>query len=259
VQAKFGSLNYLPYLRDMILNKDTLKLASKNIGIYKITINDKEYIGSSCNIGSRLKHHLWSLENNIHHNRTMQNAWNKYGENNIFYEVVEICSEDDLIIREKYYIDTLNPYMNHILNPVNIVRDETYKQRLSEAAKRSYQEGREVVNKKTVYKYSLEGDYIESFTSLTDAGNPTAICACCNNRAYTAEGYRWSYERVDKLPTRKKKYLEKSVVQLCTDGIKELKVWDSKTIAERELGVTNIARAIKKGICAGGYKWQYEV
>lgn len=117
------------------LNTLTLKTALKSIGIYKIKINDKEYVGSSCNIGHRLKHHLWSLENLKHHNRTMQNLYNKYGKEEIYFTIVEECSDDILIERETYYISTLNPYINHILNPQTLVRDDICKKRMSEAKK----------------------------------------------------------------------------------------------------------------------------
>ena len=109
------------------LTTDSIKIALNRVGIYKIKIIDKEYIGSSCNIGSRLKHHLWSLQHLKHHNRTMQNLFNKYGINNIYFEIIEECSEEVLIEREAFYIKTLNPYINHILDPQSLVRDEVYK------------------------------------------------------------------------------------------------------------------------------------
>lgn len=242
----------------MILNKETLKGVSGILGIYKITINDKEYIGSSCNIGNRLKHHLWSLENKTHHNRTMQNLYDKYGKDKVHYELVEQCSEDILIEREKHYIDLLKPYINHILDPQKIIRDKTYKKRLSEGVRKSFENGRKVVNKRPVHKYSLEGKYIESFEDMTSAGNPTSICAACKGKVHTAEGFRWSYKKQDLLPTLKKNYTTKPILQLSKDG-KQLKEWESTIVAEQTLGITNISRAIKKGTLAGGYKWQHKV
>lgn len=46
-----------------------------------------------------------------------------------------------------------------------------------------------------VYQYNLEGKYIQSYKSITDAARATnqdvtAICSVCNNRSYTAGGYR---------------------------------------------------------------------
>ena len=163
-------------------------------GIYKITINNKIYIGSSKNIKNRLNTHLKTLKNKTHHNHTMQNLYNKYGIDNIYFEVIETCLEENRISREKYYINSIKPYINHILDPENIIRDKEYKHRIS-ISKKKYYETHSPVNIKMVYQYSLEGKYLQSYKSITDAAistnqDTTAICSVCNNRSYTAGGYR---------------------------------------------------------------------
>lgn len=81
------------------------------IGIYSITniINGKLYIGKSKNIKSRWLDHERNLRKNKHHNDYLQNAWNKYGEVNFKFDVVEItdeeCKLDEL---EIYYIKQFN-------------------------------------------------------------------------------------------------------------------------------------------------------
>jgi group I intron endonuclease len=42
----------------------------------------------------------------------MQRHFDKYGENNFCFEVVEYCEKNKLIEREQYYINLLNPKMN---------------------------------------------------------------------------------------------------------------------------------------------------
>ncbi len=83
-------------------------------GIYKITslINDKFYIGSSNNISKRRKEHFSDLRGNKHNNTHLQNIYNKYGEENLIVEVIELCSELDQFEREQYFIDSLNPSIN---------------------------------------------------------------------------------------------------------------------------------------------------
>lgn len=63
----------------------------KNSGVYKFRniINGKIYIGSSCNCKNRERVHLKSLRNNIHHSITFQRAFNKYGEENFVFEILE--------------------------------------------------------------------------------------------------------------------------------------------------------------------------
>lgn len=83
-------------------------------GIYKILNikNDKFYIGSSKNLIKRKNNHFTFLKSNIHHNKHLQNSWNKYGSENFVFEILETCEEKELLIREQHYIDNLNPQYN---------------------------------------------------------------------------------------------------------------------------------------------------
>ena len=244
------------------LTTDSIKIALNRVGIYKIKINDKEYIGSSCNIGSRLKHHLWSLQHLKHHNRTMQNLFNKYGTNNIYFEIIEECSEEVLIEREAFYIETLNPYINHILDPQSLVRDDVYRKRISESRKKAYANGLKPHNLKAVHKYSLDkGEYLESYDSLTAAAKSinaksiNSIKAVCNGKQTSAGGYIWSYNKVSLVFSKDKKYKLQPVLQYTIDDI-FIKKWESIKQASKELGISNINRAISKNLTAGGYRWK---
>lgn len=77
------------------------------IGIYKIEnlITNKIYIGSSKNINERFINHKSMLRNNSHHCIYLQRAIDKYGLDNFSFEVLELCPEEDLVIKEQYYID----------------------------------------------------------------------------------------------------------------------------------------------------------
>lgn len=84
-------------------------------GIYKIqSISHSErcYIGSSFAINERWKIHLIYLRRGDHHSPKLQNHYNKYGENDLEFIIVEPCMPDWLVIREQYYIDTLKPWFN---------------------------------------------------------------------------------------------------------------------------------------------------
>jgi group I intron endonuclease len=83
-------------------------------GIYKILNikNNKFYIGSSKNLIKRKNQHFLFLKLNIHHNKHLQNSWNKYEPENFIFEILEICDQGDLLIKEQYYIDTLRPHYN---------------------------------------------------------------------------------------------------------------------------------------------------
>lgn len=77
------------------------------IGIYQIKnkSNNKVYIGQTIqSFQRRYWLHQWKLRNNVHDNKYLQNAWNKYGEDNFEFSVVEITDKNNIDEREKYWI-----------------------------------------------------------------------------------------------------------------------------------------------------------
>lgn len=84
-------------------------------GIYAIvcTVNGKLYIGSSNNIYQRWHTHRHTLNRRKNGCRILQAAWNKYGEENFEFVVLERVDDlNNLISREQHYIDTLKPEYN---------------------------------------------------------------------------------------------------------------------------------------------------
>lgn len=78
------------------------------IGIYKIEnkVNGKVYIGQSINIEERWRTHRNMLRRDDHYNKHFQNSWNKYGEENFDFSVIENVSDiKQLSPREIYWID----------------------------------------------------------------------------------------------------------------------------------------------------------
>jgi group I intron endonuclease len=76
-------------------------------GIYKIVnrANNKYYVGSSKDIEDRWIQHKADLRNNNHKNDYLQNAWNKHGENNfdfIIVEEIEPTKQKLLEVEQKY-------------------------------------------------------------------------------------------------------------------------------------------------------------
>lgn len=81
-------------------------------GIYQIRnlANGKLYIGSASNLYRRKKHqHLYLLRKRVHHNTHLQNAFNKYGEQNFIFEVIEFVEDKNKLLElEQYWLDKLN-------------------------------------------------------------------------------------------------------------------------------------------------------
>jgi group I intron endonuclease len=109
-----------------------------NSGIYLIKniINEYKYVGSAVNIRKRRNRHLSDLRKNKHHSKYLQRAWNKYGEENFIFEVIEeVIDKSSLTEREQYYLDILNPEYNlekTAYSSLGIKRSKEYIKKLSE-------------------------------------------------------------------------------------------------------------------------------
>lgn len=79
-------------------------------GIYKIEnlINHKVYIGQSIDIYTRWFTHKEKLRKGTGHNKYLQSAYNKYGEENFEYSIICRCSKEELDEKEIYYISLYN-------------------------------------------------------------------------------------------------------------------------------------------------------
>jgi len=78
-------------------------------GIYEIKckLTGKIYIGSSVNINRRWMNHKNLLKQNKHYNKYLQSSWNKYGEENFEWRVIEIVDKENLIESElKWFTNT---------------------------------------------------------------------------------------------------------------------------------------------------------
>lgn len=85
------------------------------IGVYKIqsyTVPDRIYIGSGKNIRNRWNTHLYLLRHNKHHSKKLQNHYNKYGEQDLHFNILMECEIDKLLIKEQCYINIFQPYFN---------------------------------------------------------------------------------------------------------------------------------------------------
>lgn len=80
-------------------------------GIYQIKniINGKAYIGQvNFKRGNivRWREHRSLLNENLHYNNHLQHAWNKHGEKNFIFEMIEVVENKAILDeREKYWID----------------------------------------------------------------------------------------------------------------------------------------------------------
>jgi group I intron endonuclease len=83
-------------------------------GVYKMvnTANGKLYVGSSTNIESRIRQHVYALRKGVHHNVHLRSAFSKYGERCFVFSLLEACAKDVLLACEQRHLDALSPAYN---------------------------------------------------------------------------------------------------------------------------------------------------
>lgn len=109
-------------------------------GIYCLRnkIDGRCYVGSAEKLNYRLWDHKHRLIKNNHANRYLQNFVNKYGIDNIYYEILEKVGLNNLIEREQYYMDTLKPEFNILLvagSSKGVVMSQEQKDKISKNRK----------------------------------------------------------------------------------------------------------------------------
>jgi group I intron endonuclease len=84
-------------------------------GVYKIVCipTGKIYIGSAINLHKRRREHWADLRAFRHRNRRLQNAWNKYGETEFKFEVIELVLASFILEREQFWMDKLRASDRH--------------------------------------------------------------------------------------------------------------------------------------------------
>lgn len=168
------------------------------IGIYGIRniIDGKLYVGQSSQVEARWVHHKRDLNNNKHHNKHLQSAWNKYGADSFIFYIIEECSQEELDGYEAYWIDYYHSYECGYNLDCGGGGIRGYKHTEEELVKM-----RQIQKPKRVAQFDLNMNYLRSWESASTAGkelghqSASGIKRCCEHDKYKkAYGYRWAYE-----------------------------------------------------------------
>ena len=118
---------------------------------------------------------------------------------------------------------------------------------------------------KPVYAYSLEGDFVKEFSSITEAskavnGNRSDIKKAIKKQIRYSKGYQWSFEKIDKMPSLKTgRNGGIRVIQKDKDTNEIIAIFESQSEASR---LTNSSKSGIEKCCRGkqktcnGFKWE---
>jgi len=171
-------------------------------GVYKIIniLNNECYIGSAqISFYRRKNQHFHLLRKSCHHSIHLQRAWNKYGEQNFKFEILEECIPEKCIEREQFYFNILKPDYNILPNAdsragttlspatkkkaIKALNDNRWKLELPEIRQKmsDYHKGRKktkehamkvgAASKKKILQYNKKGEFIKEWNSVKDAEN----------------------------------------------------------------------------------------
>jgi group I intron endonuclease len=136
-------------------------------GIYQIVnqVNGKRYIGSAVNLNERKYTHLSLLRNSKHHNKHLQQSYNKNNETNFKFEILLYCDKKDLIFYEQRAINAYSFY-RELYNirkiaesNIGIKFSEEHKMKIglrNKGRKRSEEEKNKIRNSLLGFKHSIE-------------------------------------------------------------------------------------------------------
>ena len=269
----------------------------KNCGIYQIENikNHKIYIGSSINLNRRKIYHFSMLRNNRHCNIRLQNSFNKHGEENFKFTIIEYVdinknSRDEILRIEQFWIDKFATYDRKLgfnMSPVTKGSGPHTKEskkkisiankghRHSEETKRKIskistgrklsKEQKEKIGKSCQIKV-LNVTTGEIFNSIREAArrfniSNTNISHVCLGKSETAGGYSWEYlntERKEKANKNRHNRLSNSNRFRKIINITTGEVFEkiNDAVEKYNLSASNISATIHgKQKSCGGFKW----
>lgn len=266
--------------------------------IYKATnlINNKIYIGQTTkSLDVRISKHLMDAK---YYNKVMfHRALNKYHENNFSWEIIDYAENAvDLDMKEVYYIKHYRSFVkmegSHGYNMTQggygasgenhpsfgkAVSEETRIKISKSLLKRM--ETEKSKSSKSVMQFSLVGEYIQTFESMTMAyknlgiskGHIGTVCKG-SGRLYSAHGYIWCFKkdysedfikkRIENYKKSKIAHNRKKVMQIDFQG-NLIKIHESTKEAMKSINnKENSGNIIKAclGLIPSAYKyiWIYE-
>jgi group I intron endonuclease len=202
-------------------------------GVYSIYFknckSNKIYIGSASRSENkksengfydRWSTHICRLKNKTSGNPILQNAYNKYGQDNMIFNILEECPPSDCLIKEQYYIDKFNSYIfGYNARPLSN-NNKGFKQT-------EYQK-KQVRNK---YK-EIRNSYVNDIKFLYNSGKTTREIS--QTLKISRGVISKIFDENNITPRKLMDYTKKKIYQFDLNGI-FIKEWESVNSCSREL------------------------
>lgn len=208
-------------------------------------VDGKMYIGSASVIHDRLIHHRWCLNNGRHENNHLQNAWDKYGEDNFRFVPLFECEERERVGKlgyEQAFFDLIWGYLYNI-NPVAELMTPT----------------------RAVCSWDKNKNFLKRYDSLASASRDTgahvsAISKVCKGKLRTSAGFFWTYDNEELVVSPPRKNIGSNPSCPCSynnDGIEFKKFYSYSEAAKSFNGssATIAAACSGRARTAYGYFW----
>ncbi len=187
-------------------------------GIYSITCvrNSRKYVGQSVNLERRWKQHRSRANLGNHSNPRLQACWDKYGEPNFKFEILEVCEEKILSEREEFWIDKLGT--SHTLGGLNLeekIRSDIYRRRPSKS--------------QIAKRVSSVSKRIKAFGEEKTVREWCEIYHQVPSTVHWRLRSGWSAEKALLTPSQKKSFIFEGVNQSLTDHCRRLNL-NPKTV-----------------------------
>jgi group I intron endonuclease len=264
----------------------------ETIYIYTLTdpiTNEIRYVGKTNNLVRRLNAHIKRSKTNKYHSARWINSLIDKGFKPVI-SIIEECTEKNWEEREIYWIG----YYRELFDLTNILggggHTATYgrlgkpwseeqkinnrKARLgmsvnhTDEGKKNRANGIRKYcneNKKKVFQYSLDGEFIKEWDSAVDAGlelniTHSNITKVCKGEGKRAGKFIWSYELKEMTKYENKKPITKQILQIdVNDSI--INEFESTTEASliTKISRTAIINCLSgNSKSSGGFKWKYK-
>lgn len=214
--------------------------------IYKRTIQGTKdiYIGKTTkSLNQRTSTEWFSINHKIKNNQKLSpvQQWMYENKSTVVIELIEEVSKESSCKREDYWINKFRLEEYRVLNIITGVDH------------RCLSKGR------STYCYSLEGEFLKEFKSLTSASeilsiSIRAITSAEISLSRTAGGFMWRKYKMDYIPLSTSK--RKKVYRILDDGSSDM-VFSGTVEASKFMGVTegSLSEAKTLGTKCVGYRW----